>query len=192
MKGLWFTTRSPTRTGLRGCVPGVIERSCLREGEDAGKTNARIIDTLVNDLILHSNPVEGISFSDELFPVIEEMMEFNYREIYKSPMLEGYERYFERLFTLIISYLETLLSECGDDERCYKDERNMLAMGFYHHKEEMERAYLAHDGNPDRLIYDYIAGMSDHFALDCANEILAGAPQRFDRAALTGKWFDVR
>ncbi|HPY46093.1 MAG TPA: HD domain-containing protein [Sphaerochaeta sp.] len=177
------------------CRLGVIDKEALppRVATMLGKTNARIIDTLVNDLILHSNPVEGISFSDELFPVIEEMMEFNYREIYKSPMLEGYERYFERLFTLIISYLETLLSECGDDERCYKDERNMLAMGFYHHKEEMQQAYLAHDGNPDRLIYDYIAGMSDHFALDCANEILK--PEHLNDSieqSLTGKWFDVR
>ncbi|NLZ77336.1 MAG: HD domain-containing protein [Spirochaetales bacterium] len=177
------------------CRLGVIRKDALppRVAKKLGGSNARIIDTLVNDLILHSNPVEGISFSDELFPVIEEMMRFNYREIYKSPMLEGYERYFERLFTLIITYLKTLLSECGDDELCYKDERNMLAMGFYHHKMEMEEAYLAHDGNQDRLVYDYIAGMSDHFALDCANEILK--PEHLNDSieqSLTGKWFDVR
>jgi dGTPase len=177
------------------CRLGVIDKEELppKVAKKLGRSNAQIIDTLVNDIILHSNPVEGISFSDELFPVIKEMMDFNYREIYKSPMLEGYERYFERLFTLIISYLQTLLTECGDDETCYKDERNMLAMGFYQHKQEMEQAYIAHDGNIDRLVYDYIAGMSDHFALDCANEILK--PEHLNDAieqSLTGKWFDVR
>lgn len=177
------------------CRLGVIEKMALPENvaKRLGTSNAQIIDTLVNDLILHSNPKEGISFSDELFVVIEEMMTFNYKEIYKSPMLEGYERYFERLFTLIISYLDSLLRECGNDEHCYKEERNMLAMGFFHHKTEMEGAYLAHDGNLDRLIFDYIAGMSNLFALDCANEILK--PEHLNDSieqSLTGKWFDVR
>ena len=177
------------------CRLGVIEKSALplTVAKNLGTSNAQIIDTLVNDLILHSNEQEGISFSDDLFGSIEEMMSFNYREIYKSPMLEGYERYFERLLTLIINYLQTLLKECGGDEACYKEERNMLAMGFYHHKSEMEGAYLKKDGNLDRLVYDYIAGMSDLFALDCANEILK--PEHLNDSieqSLTGKWFDVR
>ena len=177
------------------CRLGVIEKSALPPlvAKNLGTSNAQIIDTLVNDLILHSNEEKGISFSDELFGSIEEMMAFNYRAIYKSPMLEGYERYFERLFTLIINYLQALLNECGSDEACYKEERNMLAMGFYHHKSEMEGAYLKKDGNLDRLVYDYIAGMSDLFALDCANEILK--PEHLNDSieqSLTGKWFDVR
>lgn len=177
------------------CRLGVIEKSALpvTVAKNLGTSNAQIIDTLVNDLILHSNEQEGISFSDDLFGSIEEMMAFNYREIYKSPMLEGYERYFERLFTLITNYIQTLLAECGNDEACYKEERNMLAMGFYHHKSEMEGAYFQKDGNLDRLVYDYIAGMSDLFALDCANEILK--PEHLNDSieqSLTGKWFDVR
>lgn len=158
-----------------------------------GKTNAQIIDTLVNDVIEHSNPKEGICFSDECFEAIEAMIKFNYTNIYRSPLLEGYERYFTRLLTLIVDYLNMLRESCGFTEELYASEKNMLAMGFYHHLEEMRPRYLEVDGSLDRLVYDYVAGMSDNFALDCANEILK--PEHLNDSielSLTGKWFDAR
>jgi dGTPase len=53
--------------------------------------------------------------------------------------------------------------------------------------------YLKQDGNVDRLVFDYVAGMSDNFCLDCANEILK--PEHLNERieqSLTGKWFDAR
>ncbi len=158
-----------------------------------GRTNAQMIDTLVNDVIEHSNGVEGICFSDHCYEAIEAMIGFNYAHIYKSPLLEGYERYFTRLITLIVDYLEMLMATCGFDEALYALEKNMLAMGFYHHLVDMRESYLSHDGCLDRLVYDYVAGMSDNFALDCANEILK--PEHLNDSialSLTGKWFDAR
>jgi dGTPase len=66
-------------------------------------------------------------------------------------------------------------------------------MGFYQHLMDMKEAYLQKDGNLDRLIFDYIGGMSDTFCLDCANEILK--PEHLNDSiehSLTGKWFDAR
>jgi dGTPase len=161
--------------------------------ERLGSSNAEIIDTLVTDVIEHSNPKEGIQFSDELFPAVQAMIRFNYEHIYKSPMLEGYERYFSRLLRLIIDYLKMLLEVNGFSEEGYVTEKNMLAMGFYHHLEDMKESYREHDGSIDLLIYDYVAGMSDNFCLDCANEILK--PEHLNDSiehSLTGKWFDAR
>lgn len=158
-----------------------------------GDRNAQIIDTLVVDVIEHSDPEEGISFSDEMFPAIQAMIAFNYEHIYKSPMLEGYERYFNRLLTLILDYLNSLLASNGFEEELYAQEKNMLAMGFYHHLMDMKDAYLSHEGSLDRLIFDYVAGMTDNFCLDCANEILK--PEHLNDSiehSLTGKWFDAR
>ncbi len=158
-----------------------------------GKTNAQMIDTLVNDVIEHSSDKGGICFSDHCFEAIEAMIAFNYTNIYKSPLLEGYERYFTRLITLIVEYLKMLRETCGFEEKLYASEKNMLAMGFFHHLEDMQQSYLTHDGNLDNLIYDYVAGMSDNFALDCANEILK--PEHLNDSialSLTGKWFDAR
>ncbi len=177
------------------CRLGLISQDQLPETvrKKLGSRNAQIIDTLVSDVIEHSNSKVGISFSDELFPAVQEMIGFNYRAIYKSPMLEGYERYFSRLFTLILDYLKFLLDSYGFQESLYVQEKNMLAIGFYHHLMDMHEAYISKDGTMDRLIYDYIAGMSDNFCLDCANEILK--PEHLNDSiehSLTGKWFDVR
>lgn len=177
------------------CRLGIITEEQLPQkvSRMLGKRNADIIDTLVSDVIEHSNEKVGISFSDEVFPAVQEMISFNYRSIYKSPMLEGYERYFNRLFTLILDYLNFLLGTYGNREELYVQEKNMLAMGFYHHLMDMHEAYEERDGNASRLIYDYVAGMSDNFCLDCANEILK--PEHLNDSiehSLTGKWFDAR
>jgi dGTPase len=69
----------------------------------------------------------------------------------------------------------------------------MLAAGFYLHLKEMYEPYLLMDGNIDRIVLDYVAGMSDNFCLDCANEILK--PEHLNEhieQSLTGKWFDVK
>ncbi|MFA6687954.1 MAG: deoxyguanosinetriphosphate triphosphohydrolase family protein [Sphaerochaetaceae bacterium] len=162
-------------------------------GERLGRTNGEIINSLVNDIIDHSDEHRGINFSDELFEAVEVMKQFNYRHIYKSPMLSGYERYFTRLLRLIIDYLQGLLDRYGFDETPYLEEKNMLAVGFYHHLVEMQGPYLDHDGSLDRIVYDYVAGMTDNFCLDCANEILK--PEHLNDSieySLTGKWFDAR
>ncbi|MGE4453933.1 MAG: deoxyguanosinetriphosphate triphosphohydrolase family protein [Sphaerochaeta sp.] len=177
------------------CRLGLISQDQLPETvrKKLGSRNAQIIDTLVSDVIEHSNSKVGISFSDELFPAVQEMIGFNYTAIYKSPMLDGYERYFSRLFTLILDYLKFLLDSYGFQESLYVQEKNMLAIGFYHHLMDMHDAYISKDGSLGRLIYDYIAGMSDNFCLDCANEILK--PEHLNDSiehSLTGKWFDVR
>jgi dGTPase len=158
-----------------------------------GTTNASIINTLVNDIIDTSRPESGISFSDSIFEAVLAMKDFNYRSIYLSPMLEGYSKYFSRLLTLIVDYLQGLFDLYGFDEKPYMEEKNMLAGGFVLHLKEMHRPYLQHDGSIDRLIFDYVAGMSDNFCLDCANEILKPdhLNERIEQS-ITGKWFDVK
>lgn len=173
---------------------GLIEWSDLDQSIRSvlGSSNAQIIDTLVMDVIESSSAEGGISFSQRCFPAVEAMMRFNYQRIYKSRLLEGYERYFSRLLHLIVDYLRYLLEECGDNEASYRRERNMLAAGFYRHYSQMRESYLAHDGDLSLLIYDYVAGMSDTFCLDCANEILK--PEHLNEeiaSAMTGKWFDA-
>ncbi len=161
--------------------------------ERLGRTNARIIDSLVNDVIDSSNPDTGICFSPPIFEAVLAMKEFNYHAIYLSPMLAGYSKYFSRLLKLIVDYLTNLLNEYGFDEKRYMEEKNMLAGGFGIHINEMKEAYEAHDGNTDRILFDYVAGMSDNFCLDCANEILKPdhLNERIEQS-ITGKWFDVK
>ncbi|MDD7201662.1 MAG: HD domain-containing protein [Sphaerochaetaceae bacterium] len=157
-----------------------------------GTTNSQIIDCLVEDVIAHSGP-DGISFSDEIFPAVEALVQFNYQKIYRSRILAGYERYFSRLIRLIVQYLEELFKENGFEQAGYLEERNMLAVAFWRHITKMRQAYEEHDGSYDLMAVDYVAGMSDNFCLDCADEILKPLHLNEEsEEALLGKWFDAR
>jgi len=175
------------------CRMKIIDKEKLPKGprELLGFDNGKIIDTLVKDLIVSSD-IEGIRFSDDIFEAVKEMKDYNYQNIYKSPILNGYKKYFSRLTNLIYNYLCELFNSYADDQEGYKREKNMLAIGFGNHVKEMLPVYLKIEGNADRLIFDYIAGMSDNFALDCASEILI--PQHLNEqleSTITGKWFDA-
>ncbi len=176
------------------CRLGLIKDSDIPEicARVLGTRNSDIINTLVGDIISNSEKEGVIGYSEPVFEAVKEMMDFNLKKIYRSDVLNGYESYFRRLISLIYSYLTNLMETCGTDEKPYISEGNMLAAGFYNYLCEKEGAYLEHDGNLDRLVFDYIAGMSDNFCLDAGNEILR--PEHLNRAieeSLTGKWFDV-
>ncbi len=157
-----------------------------------GTTNGEIIDSLANDLIKGASAEEGIGFSDEIFEAVEAMSNFNYQYIYRSEILEGYTAYFTRLLNLITDYLEDLYKKYGTDEKGYLGEHNMLAAGFFSHVKEIRGKYLENEKSDKRMIIDYVAGMTDNFALDCSKEILT--PEHLNdeiSSSLTGKWFDV-
>ena len=137
-----------------------------------GETNSEIIDTLVVDVITHSSETEGICFSPEVFKEVKILKEYNYRKIYKSPLLSDYHTYFDRILRTIFEYLQDLFSRAGFDITVYKNERNLLAIRFGDYVLKMKHFYETADGGYDRIIIDYVAGMSDNYALDCINEIL--------------------
>ncbi|MGN1163781.1 MAG: deoxyguanosinetriphosphate triphosphohydrolase family protein [Candidatus Ornithospirochaeta sp.] len=174
---------------------GIVDNSNLPQivKDRLGTTNSQIITSLVNDLIKGADPETGIGFSDYVFEAVEAFSAFNYEHIYRSEILEGYTRYFTRLLDLIVDYLEDLYSSFGLEEKGYLDERNMLAAGFFSHIKEMYPVYMEKEGSDRRMIMDYVAGMTDNFSLDCANEILK--PEHLNDEidqSQTGKWFDAK
>lgn len=173
------------------CRLNIIDKNQMPEiaKKLLGENNSQIIDTLVTDLI-DSSDIEGIRFSKDIFAAVTEMKDFNYKNIYKSPILEGYKSYFTRLINLIYQYLSEIFSSYYDDREKYQKEKNMLAIGFSHHVKEMLPKYKEKENSEERLIFDYIAGMSDNFALDCATEILI--PEHLNdqlESNISSKWY---
>lgn len=158
-----------------------------------GRNNSEIINSLVEDLIKGADSQEGIGFSDEVFEAVSAFSTFNYENIYRSSILNGYTRYFTRLINLIVDYLEEIYSSYGLKEDGYLREKNMLSAGFYNHIRDMYPVYIEKEKSDKRMIIDYVAGMTDNFCLDCANEILK--PEHLNdeiEMSQTGKWFDAR
>lgn len=158
-----------------------------------GTSNSKIIDTLVMDIIKGASDKDGIGFSDEIYEAVVAFSEFNYQNIYRSEILNGYNRYFTRLINMIVDYLDQLYDSFKLDERGYSAEHNMLAAGFYNHIRDMYPKYMEREGDDKRMVIDYVAGMTDNFCLDCINEILK--PEHLNEEidqSMTGKWFDAR
>ena len=160
--------------------------------ERLGSSNGAIINTLVTDIINGASEEDGIGFSHDIFEAVEAFSEFNYQYIYRSEILNGYTRYFTRLLRLIADYLEDLYESYHLDEKGYLSEHNMLAAGFYNHIAEMYPKYIEKEGSDRKMIIDYIAGMTDNFCLDCANEILKPDHLNEELVSITGRWFDAR
>ncbi|MCF7942840.1 MAG: HD domain-containing protein [Spirochaetia bacterium] len=137
-----------------------------------GSTNGEIINNLVHDVIVSSGESRGIGFSDDIFEGVCKMKEHNYERIYKSPLLSEYHTYFERIMRIIYEYLEMIFSRNGFNIIAYKKEKNLLAVRFGDYVIKMRDFYERIDGNFRQIVSDYVAGMSDNYALDSINEIL--------------------
>ncbi len=143
-----------------------------------GSSNSEIINTMVNDLITTSLETGRIGFSDDVFSMMIALKDFNYSRIYKNPMLSSYHRYFERVLTTLYNYLDDLFRTGGDDVSVYMSENNFLAARFCDYYQKMKHFYNEVDGGYDMMIYDYIAGMTDKYALSCVNEVMI--PRKFE------------
>ncbi len=142
-----------------------------------GTSNSEIIDTLVNDMISCSLNRGAIGFSEEIFEAFFTMKGFNYQRIYKSPQLADYHSSFERIMTTLYQYLSDLFTRFGTDPERYRREQNRVAVRFGEYIQKMASFYLETDGSWNWLVTDYIAGMSDSYAIEAIGEIMV--PSRF-------------
>jgi dGTPase len=136
-----------------------------------GTTNSEIISSLVTDVISVSPQIGAIGFSDDVYRAMRELKEFNYQKIYSNPILADYHRYFDRILRTLHSYLREIFGMYGFDPEAYRRERNLLAVRFGDYAAKMQPFYDEFDGSYDNLTFDYIAGMTDDYALECVSEI---------------------
>ncbi len=140
-----------------------------------GRTNSEIIDAMVKDIIACAESSGEIGFSDEVFGALSLLADFNYERIYLSPLLTDFHEYFERMLRILFDYLGELFARCGADFARYERERNRLAVRFGDYLAKMEGFYETSERSWDRAIVDYIAGMTDDFAIESVREIMLPA-----------------
>ena len=145
-----------------------------------GSTNSEIIDTLVHDIVQNGQSSETIGFSDEVYAASILLKKFNYAKIYESPRLAAYHGYFKRVMDTLFAYLSQILSEFAFDTDRYIREGNSLASRFGDYLHKMESYYCGIGESVPRIVADYIAGMTDDYAIDSIQEIMI--PKKFDTA----------
>ncbi|MEA1910701.1 MAG: phosphohydrolase, partial [Spirochaetota bacterium] len=92
--------------------------------------------------------------------------------IYFSPILSGYNKYFERILKLLFDYLNEIFDSYGHNHEAYIQENNLLAVRFSDYLGKMTDFYSKKDGGFDNLVTDYIAGMTDDYAIECVSQIM--------------------
>lgn len=145
--------------------------------EVLGSNNSEIINTLVQDIIETSLKEGIIGFSDPIYEATLVLKRFNYENIYSHPQLTAYHDYFERILLSLYEYLRELLDRRGRGNTGYAAEKNFLAQRFGDYLEKMGPFYDEEKALDEDRVIDYLAGMTDDYAINCAQEILI--PQQF-------------
>ncbi|MGI6777722.1 MAG: HD domain-containing protein [Acetivibrionales bacterium] len=128
-----------------------------------GHTNGEIINTLVIDLIENSYGKECIQLSKEKGEALEKLIRENVRLIYQADKIKRYEKTAQNV---IEGLFFNLLEAAKDPEMLKSSELKVYRM-FYSFIQDMD-----YKEEPDeQKVIDYVAGMTDNFALKCFDEI---------------------
>lgn len=149
--------------------------SHLRQG--LGETNAEIIDTLVNDVISYSSSHADLGFSAGVHALVSELKAFNYEQIYTSARMQRFQAYGMNMVERLFDYLGEVFRRYGFELEGYATSPEPVDRRFGHYLAAMAQIYDASDPHIGlRVVGDYVAGMSDNFALEAVRHITFPAP----------------
>jgi len=137
--------------------------------DDTRNINSQIIGTLITDLVRNSLGEDCLRFSSEVYEAMTEMKRFNYDRIYYHPKLAGQDKriylILSELFAYFLSVLEdaSLLGELSSGNY-----PNRPCQVFSRFLEDMEYSAEINNG---QIVSDFVAGMSDNFALNCFSDL---------------------
>jgi dGTPase len=183
---------------LEGCLVRLVDRIAYlgRDLEDAikarmikkcdipteivkglGTENGQIIGVFVNDTIANCLGKDRIEMSEEIFGLMKQLKEFNYKYIYQHPEVE-------RVSYKATNMLRFLFNEIEDIyERSERGQNNVFVNSVIREAPVMETffSFIKNTNYGDkvetwRVVTDYIAGMTDHFAEKTFTQMFIPSP----------------
>ena len=122
-----------------------------------GTSNSSIVDIIVKDIINNSIEKDCIKISDNIYKALNELISFNYENIYlkanTKEQLDHYEKMFNELFDLYYEHVE--------NEKFSEDIFTLFLNEMSDNYKECSSA---------RKVIDYIAGMTDAFFISQYNK----------------------
>jgi len=141
-----------------------------------GGENSSMINTMVCDAVDNAGKKGKIGFSDPVYEAMVSLKKFNYEHIYQSQELIKYDQRIQRLIDMLWEYLSEIFARYGFDVERYEGEQTNVAAEFAGYLKKMEAFYRTEE-DFSYVIPDYIAGMTDKFAIDSATELVS--PRQF-------------
>lgn len=140
--------------------------------EEIGESNGEIINTLTLDLINNSKDRDAIGFSDDKFALISQLRTFNYERIYHNQQMRQRKETIDKCIRDLFDYFRRLFERYGFDYNTYSAEGKQTAFNFAKYMRSMKKVYHEDPALVDDIIADYIAGMTDSFALDVMEDVI--------------------
>lgn len=143
-----------------------------------GNKNGKIINHLILDLIENSKESDIIGFSDNTYELVIKLKHFNYKYIYAHPELQRYDKFCDKIINNIFDHLYNLLEKNNFNFDKYNESGIDLDKNFGEYLLDMKDFYK--DNTPkNQIITDYVAGMTDTFALNSIKQITIPKPISF-------------
>lgn len=147
----------------------------LKLDKDVKINNTVILNMFIKDLCENSSLENGLCFSAEKFEMLNNLKEFNYKNIYLSEKTLGSVDYFE----LVLNKLFWFLSRMNFRDDDMKKICPVLADDFNKWMKEFfsldinHRDIIISDNKFLQAVIYYIAGMTDNYAIEMYNKIIS-------------------
>jgi len=132
---------------------GLVKRDGIPDicKQTLGKTNGTIVFSLVTDLISNSLDQPFIGFSEKISSALKKLKAFNYRYIYKNPVIKRHLSSIEDIFNFLFEKYLTALEKESEQSVIFTDFLNGMSTGYRENR-----------SNPE-IVRDYISGMTDSY-----------------------------
>ncbi|HBL16508.1 MAG: hypothetical protein A2X36_01940 [Elusimicrobia bacterium GWA2_69_24] len=144
-----------------------------------GSSNSEIIEFCVNDVIERSKGGDAIRFSDPAFELLLQLKRFNYERIYYHPKMRRTAEFCRRILHSLFDHLMALHARCGRDFGKYPESGIPLDQAFGRRREEMDPFYSRTGADAETAVTDFVAGMTDNYALEAMKQITLPPPLTF-------------
>ncbi len=135
-----------------------------------GSDSGEMIGTLIEDIIDQSLDKDQISTSNTIFSYLSELYYFSKQAIYKCEPIEKQTPWvravINALFNELLEVCDAFLK--GGKKIYQKKYTERVFREFFIFMDAMQYDPAE---KPEKIVLDYLAGMTDNFALDCFNEL---------------------
>jgi dGTPase len=159
-------------------VAGFIAKNDIPNeiAREIGQNNGHIINSLIFDLIENSKDKKEVGFSDEKYNLILKLKKFNSERIYNHIILKDYDKFCSNIIENLFEFLMKTIEKYGFDLPLFYDNNIELTKNFCNYISDMKYFYLKEKTPATQIVIDYIAGMTDLFALEAIKQITIPKP----------------
>ena len=101
-----------------------------------------------------------------------QLRDFNYDRIYNNAQMKQRKETIDKRIADLFDYFRWIFDKYGFDYPAYAREGKQTAISFAKYMESMVKAYQNDPAQRDLIITDYIAGMTDSYALNVMEDVI--------------------